>query len=276
MRFRRSLAPATVRLRRLVAAASAAAVLLPAATRAESTLRLPLPSAFGEVPSATFSESGKRIGDARLDVMKLANGNTYLMASGGIAHAESMVLSAELAPSPDGGGLRPLWQMSHSWDKDGRSLGVMFIDHVKERAFCSHEDGNPNPPDELPVPQPDRVAHVPLNLLFLPLVRGEVEEIKFQFLLCALGPRFVDAKATVARRMPPAGGQGPLVEVRYQLDLNPVLLALARPFLPRFSFWFDPVASDPWVAHRMPLASKGPAVLIVRGGVSPGNLKAEE
>ncbi len=243
--------------------------------QAESSLRLPLPSVLGQIPSATYDEGGHKIGAARLDVMQLPNGNTYMMASSGISGGEAMVLSTELEPVDGGSVLRPRWQMSHSWDKQGRSLGIMFIDHEKGDAFCSHEEGNPAPPDVLPIPQPDRVAHVPLNLLFLPLAKGDTEEIKFEFLLCALGPRFVGAKATVAHREPPKDGDDPLVEVRYELDLNPVLAAIARPFMPRFAFWFDPLARDPWVAHRMPLASKGPAVLIVRSGVSPASLAPE-
>lgn len=264
--------PRRIRLRSL-------ALLLPAlvagTARAESTLRLPPPAVFGEIPSATYDDHGKRLGAARIDALKLPNGNTYLMASGGIERGEAMVLSAELAPVDGGAAIAPLWQMSHSYDKDGNSLGIMFIDHQKGHAFCSHEDGNASPPDELDIPQPDRVAHVPLNLLFLPLARGETQEIKFQFLLCALGPRFVDAKATVARRLPEKSGVPPLVEVRYQLDLNPVLEALARPFLPRFSFWFNPGAKDSYVGHRMPLGSKSPAVLVVRTGVSPDALEPE-
>lgn len=245
--------------------------LAASASYAESSLRLPLPAVFGSIPSATYDDSGKKLGEARIDVLELPSGNTYLMASSSITGAESMVLSAELGPTGDGA-LRPLWQMSHSYDKTGRSLGVMFIDHQKGRAFCSHEDGNPAPPDQLEIPQPDRVAHVPLNLLLLPLARGEAQEIKFQFLLCSLGPRFVEAKATVAGQVSAKDGKNPLVEVRYELDLPPVLAAVARPFMPRFAFWFDPRARDPWMAHRMPLASKGPAVLIVRTGVLPAAL----
>ncbi len=239
----------------------------------ESSLRLPAPAVFGSIPSATYDDSGKKLGEARIDVLQLPNGNTYLMASSNIADAEAMVLSAELGPTGDGA-LRPLWQMSHSYDKTGRSLGVMFIDHQKGQAFCSHEDGNLDPPDQLDIPQPDRVAHVPLNLLLLPLAKGEAQEIKFQFLLCSLGPRFVEAKATVAGPVPGRDGKNPLVEIRYELDLGPVLAAVARPFMPRFAFWFDPRARDPWMAHRMPLASKGPAVLIVRTGILPSALGA--
>jgi hypothetical protein len=260
---------------RVVASAALALALLASRAQAESTLRLPWPAVFGRIPSATYDEKGHRVGDARLDIMELSNGNTYVMASSGIAGAEAMVLSAELTPDDGGVALRPLWQMSHSYDKQGKSLGVMFIDHEKGEAFCSHEDGNPAPPDKLLIPSPDRVAHVVLNLLFLPLARGEADEIKFQFLLCALGPRFVDAKATVARHLPGHDGTDPLVEVRYELDLNPVLATLARPFLPQFAFWFDPLARDPWVAHRMPLASKGPAVLILRSGVPPSALQTD-
>ena len=257
----------------LLAIAVSALAVGPA--RAESSLRLPPPAVFGSIPSATYDEAGKKIGEAHLDILKLASGNIYILASGSIAGAESMVLSTELVPVDGGSALRPLWQMSHSWDKAGHSLGVMFIDHEKGEAFCSHEDGNTAPPDRLAIPQPDRVAHVPLNLLFLPLAKGETEEIKFQFLLCAIGPTFVDAKATVARTIPGHDGKDPLVEVRYELDLNPVLATVARPFLPRFAFWFDPLARDPWVAHRMPLASRGPAVLIVRTGVLPETLESD-
>jgi hypothetical protein len=264
------------RIPRLARALGAGCLLAGGAASAESSLLLPPPAVFGSIPSATYDEQGHKVGGARLDVLKLANDNVYILASSGISGAEAMVLSAELMPVDGGRALRPLWQMSHSWDKTGRSLGVMFIDHEKGDAFCSREDGDPAPPDHLPIPQPDRVAHVPLNLLFLPLAKGETSEIKFQFLLCALGPRFVDAKATVARHIPAKNGTDPLVEVRYELDLNPVLAAMARPFLPRFAFWFDPTARDPWVAHRMPLASKGPAVLIVRTGVSPLSLEADQ
>lgn len=251
---------------------AAAALLVAAAAPAESSLRLPPPAVFGSIPSATFDEEGRRIGEARVDMTRLGNGNAWMMASSTIPDAESMMLSAELEPVDGGAAYRPVWQMSRSYDHEGRSLGIMFIDHRKGQAFCEHEQGSDEPPDVVELPQPDRVAHVPLNLLFLPLARGTADEIKFQFLLCALGPRVVGARARVEREIPARDGVGPMVEVRYELDLNRVLEAIARPFLPRFSFWLAPGARDPWMAHRMPLASKGPAVLVVRTGIEPASL----
>lgn len=260
------------RRRRLVRGVALALALAAPPAWAESVLRLPRPAVFGPIPAASYDEAGRKIGSARLDVLQLPTGNVYILASSDIHTGEAMVLSTELAPAA-GDTLRPLWQMSHAYDRARRSLGIMFIDHEKGEAFCTPEEGNPAPPARLPIPQPDRVAHVPLNLLLLPLAKGETDVIRFQFLLCALGPRFVDAKATVARRLAARDGVDPLVEVRYELDLNPVLAAIARPFMPRFAFWFDLQARDAWVAHRMPLASKGPTVLIVRTGVSPSALQ---
>jgi len=248
--------------------------LTPAAmAAAESELRLPPPAAFGTIPSVTYDAHGKRLGDARLDVVRLANGNVWMMASSGIPGAEAMVLSTEMRPVEGGRALQPLWQMSRSWDADGRALGMMFIDHEQGEAFCEHEQGDPRPPAELELPEPDRVAHVPLNLLFLPLARGETETVRFQFLLCALGPRVVDARADVKRELPAEDGAPSLVEVEYALDLNRMLEMIARPFLPRFSFWLAPGARDPWMGHRMPLASKGPEVLVLRTGVDPDRLE---
>ena len=101
------------------------------------------------------------------------------------------------------------------------------------------------------------------------VVRGETEEVAFQFLLCRFGARLVDARAELASAG--AAKEG-LVEVRTQLDLGPLLSSVAAPFLPTLSFWFDRAHPGSWVAHRMPLFSKGPTVLVVRSGVSPAEL----
>ena len=119
------------------------------------------------------------------------------------------------------------------------------------------------------LPTRDRIANIPVNLLFLPLATGERDEVEFEVFLCSGKPRLVRAKATVARRVKTEDGLRNIVEVRYDLDLGPMLSRLARPFIPKVAVWFDPKDPDAWLAHRMPLFAKGPTVTVVRAGVPP-------
>ncbi len=238
---------------------------------AESALRFPEPGRFGDVPATTYDSAGRRLGPAYQRVTQLPAQHVLIESTGGTEGAASMTVMTELAPAPDGRGLQLLWEKSHSYDETGRSLGIMWIDHRKGEVLCTHPD---EPDGTLRLPDPDRVVNIPLNLLFLPLVRGETQEIDFEFLVCH-GPRLVEAHATVARRIPEGTDGRSLVEVRYVLDFGPLLSVLARPFIPRFAFWFDPSRRDPWIAHRIPLFSGGPEVLVVRTGVAPASLDAK-
>lgn len=246
----------------LVAALHAAAV-----ARAESGLRLPPQEAFGTIPASTYDEeTSKRLGDAKIELSSLPNGNLLMIASGSIQGAEAISLAAELEKTADGRAMRPVWQQSHSWDAQGRTQGIMWIDHVKHRALCTPAEQEHEPMFEVELDQPDLVANVPMHLLFLSLVSGQQKEVAFQFLACK-AKRAVPAKASVAQRLTPDDGTGPLIEVRSELDLGPILTPLARAFLPRFSFWFDPSSRSGWVGHRMPMFTGGPQVLVVRSGV---------
>jgi len=120
------------------------------------------------------------------------------------------------------------------------------------------------------VPEWDRVANVPLDLLFLPLARGEAERVSFQFVLCRGGPRVYDAVAEVVK-VTDAGpaGREHVVEVRYQIDFGPMLTKLVAPFLPTLSVWLDAARPIPWLGHRVPLFSKGPTVVVTRTGFDP-------
>ena len=40
--------------------------------------------------------------------------------------------------------------------------------------------------------------------------------------------------------------------------------------MPKLSFWFDPRSASPWLAHRIPLYSKGPEVFVIRDGLPTG------
>jgi hypothetical protein len=244
-----------------------AAAVSAGAASAESGLRLPPQEALGAIPASTYDEeTSKRLGDAKIELARLPSGNVLMIASGSIQGAEAISLAAELEKTPDGAAMRPVWQQSHSWDAQGRTQGIMWIDHAKHRALCTPAEQENEPTFEVQLDQPDLVANVPMHLLFLPLVSGAQKEVSFQFLACK-AKRAVPAKASVAQRLTPDDGTAPLIEVRSELDLGPVLTPLARAFLPRFSFWFDPTSRSGWVGHRMPMFTGGPEVLVVRTGV---------
>jgi hypothetical protein len=252
----------------LLAALACLAVSLAGAARAESELRLPLPDAFGEVEAGTFDGAGHRVGAARMSVARRPDGRVELEARSGIDGDARSVVSAEMELDPDGGALRLLSQRSEAFGPSGASMGVLSIDHAARTARCGPAAGGASAPSVLDLPERDRVVNVPLNLLFQRLVTGEESEVAFQVLLCRFGARLVDARARLAA--PRASPRG-LVEVRYQLDFG-LLSPVAEPFLPRLSFWFDADSPGAWVAHRMPLFSQGPTVLVVRSGVSPERL----
>ena len=160
--------------------------------------------------------------------------------------------------------LRPVHEQSRSFDPEGKPLGVLSIDHVMARASCLSPKGELK---ELELPTEDRVANVPLNLLFIPLARGEVENVEFQLMTCSFGPRLLNFEAAVA----PNGngsrnGSGHVVEVRYKPDLG-IISFMAKSMIPKLSVWFDPDASSPWLGHRIPLYTKGPEVFVIREGV---------
>ncbi len=240
---------------------------------AESALRLEVPTAYGRVPASTYDEHGRRVGGAELSIEEGANGQVTLAVASGIEGGERTVASAELVRVDGGEALQILRQRSQSMGADGKLLGVLSIDHVKGIGSCSPPPGDGRT-QTLKLPADDRIANVPLNLLFLPLARGETDEMSFQIFLCRFGPRVLDAQAKVSRRGPARDGEPQPVKVEYELQLPPYLLALARPFLPRIAMWFDAASEGVWLGHRMPLFSKGPTVMVVRSGTSPSALSA--
>lgn len=264
----RPVAPALLPLLLCLAAAPLA--------RAESGLRLPAPRQYGDVPAVTYDEGGQPVGRSALRLERRGGSRVRLEAEAGIEGAEQSTLTAELAEVDGGSALRLLSQRSQSVDAAGRSLGVMTIDHERRLASCAP------PPDEggevqtLELPDPDRVANVPMNLLFLPLASGEEERIEFQFLLCRGGPRLVDASASVAQTHDSPNGNGErIVEVKYELDFGPILSRVAAPFMPRLSIWFDSGDRASWLAHTQPLFAKGPTVWVVRSGIAPEALEGK-
>jgi len=247
-------------------------VLGGAGARAESALRLAKLDPFGTILAATYDETtGRRLGGADISLTRRDDGHLLLVGYGAIDGEALIQVATELEPTPDGEALRPVWQESHSWRKGGVSQGRMWIDHRAGFAVCTPADDSDESPVRIDLPAQDRIANVPLNLLLEPLATGVEDRIEFQFLACRAA-RVVDANAQVAKRSVGAAGVAPgPVEVRSELDFG-LLTPLARAFLPRFSFWFDPSRDGAWVAHRMPIFTGGPEVLVVRSGVPLGTL----
>lgn len=235
---------------------------------AESALRLPLPDAYGGVIASTYDEQGERVGDAELAIQKREDGLVELVVTSGIEGAERTTVTARLDQPEGEASLRPLYQSSRSFDASGNALGLLAVDHERQEAVCTPPSGGEA--ERIELPRGDRVANVPLNLLFLPLVRGETESIDFQFVLCRFGARLLDARAVVAGRR--REGNEEYVEIQYSLHLGSFLNRLAAPFLPRLSVWFGGQQQGSWVGHRMPLFSKGPTVVVMRSGIEPAAL----
>jgi hypothetical protein len=235
----------------------------------KSDLLLPVPHSFGTFPASTYNEDGKRVGAAHLVIERLDNGHVRLFGESGIDGSARNVVTAEFESANGGGALRLLRQTSRSWDSSGHGLGQLAIDHEGGMGTCDAPQASGDRQKTMELPDLDRIANIPVNLLFLPLATGERDEVEFEVFLCSGKPRLVKAKATVARRVKTEDGLRNIVEVRYDLDLGPLLSRLARPFIPKVAVWFDPKDPEAWLAHRMPLFAKGPTVMVVRTGISP-------
>jgi hypothetical protein len=249
----------------------ALAMLAPTPGGAESDLRLDYPHAFGVVAAATYDAKRHKVGKAHLVLEQLDDVQVRIFSESGFTGGARTVITSLLERVEPEGKLRPVRQESRSFDPDGNSLGMLLIDHHDGVARCLQPDGTPRA--EIPLPEEDRVANVTLNLLFLPLVRRETREVRFKLFFCGLGTRFVGFTANLAPESA-NGNPNQAVEVRYGPDFGFATL-VAKSFLPKLSFWFDPEAPHRWMAHRLPLYGNGPEVFVVRDGV-PTSWLADE
>ncbi|MBW2577695.1 MAG: hypothetical protein JRE38_06460 [Deltaproteobacteria bacterium] len=254
--------------------AVAASLISTASAWADSELMLAYPTSFGKIQAATFDEGRQRVGDANFEIEKLEDGTVRIIAESGVDGGPHTIATATLSPIVDTNLLRPVYQQSSSFDADNRPLGTMRIDHTTGEATCSrpHADGEGMRTQRVPLPTDDRIANVPLTLLFDPLVKGDVATVDFQILLCRYNAKLLDFQAKVVRRDEATDGGDALVEVRYGPDFGSVFSLLAKAVVPRLSFWFDPASSSPWIAHRMPLYADGPEVFVVRQGIETNTL----
>ena len=253
---------------------------------AESTIVLETPGEFEQIRATTFDEKGRAIGTSSFEVTKDETGVRHMMVTMAIEGGGSNVSEAILAPiagaiaGSHGGGqtvlqagprraFRLLEERSQATRADGVSLDFLVIDHTKGRVSCYPPDRDLTKGRHIDLPEDDRVVNVPMQLLFLPLVSGEVKTLRFQIALCRNGPVLYKMVAVRGPRSHRAGRD--VVEIRYGPDLGDAMAWLASRFLPRFSFWFD--ASDGgYLGHRMPLHRKGPEILLVRQGLTPHDI----
>jgi hypothetical protein len=238
------------------------------AVHADSVLRFPVPDRFGTIPATSYDTHGRPNGLAQLSMTRTGHGGVRVGVRVVLDDGTRSDMAATLSPAGPGV-LRLVAESARVRGADGRSISRMRVDHRTGRAECTGADGNTR---VATLPEPDRVANVPMNLLFRPLVRGRVRKIRFQTLLCGEPTRIIETEASLARGTPAWSHGRELLEVRYRFDLGPLLSVLAKPFLTRVSFWFDPAAPVPWVAHRIPLYAKGPTVMVMRNAVHPADL----
>lgn len=226
---------------------------------------LPEPEEIAVVSAATFDSSGRRLGGATLSTERDEAGLVRVRISASLDAGGRMAASAELGPAP--GGLRLLREEVQSYGADDRPFPLLTIDHVTGVATCTPAPGTSGHFERLDLPPDERVANVPLHLLFRPLAQGEARRIDFQMFLCRNGARLLDFRAEVAAK----DEDGRVVAVRYRPDLGP-LGWLVGALVPRLGFWFDARAGGRYVGHRMPLFPGGPDVLVVRDGFAVPSL----
>ncbi len=244
---------------------------------AEGPLRgalLPFPGTFGVFPAGTYDDAGQRLGSANLSVLASDDGLIEMALSSGVEGGAATRASAVLRRDDRGRGVRIVSERSESHDESGRSLGVMRIDHERGVGSCTPAGKTEADAETLLLPEDERVVNVPLNLLFLPLARGESQRVDFQYFLCRGGARLMDFRAKLARGPNRVGGKR-LIEVSYGPELGAIGSWIAERMIPKLRFWYevdDGDRGERYLAHRMPLFSKGPEVVIVRDGMAPSEL----
>jgi len=247
------------------------AVPIPSAL-ASSALVLPYPPDMGTVPAVTFDVEGRPIGRSEFSMRKEADGHYSLTVTMRISDGAQNRIEAVLQPlEPEQDGLRVLIERSQSFSADGSPMTLLVIDHEAGFASCTPPGVSPEASPRLALPADDRVLNVPMHLLLLPLARGEVERIRFQLFVCRGGARLYDFIALRGGPTREIEGRR-IVEVRYGPDLGRMMSWVASRMLPRLSFWFDEHADGAYMAHRMPIYSKGPDILVAREGIGPVSL----
>jgi len=207
-----------------------------------------------------------------MSLEKTGDARIQLIGTAGVDTGGSTRVEAEFEILDGGKQMKLVRQLSESITVEGRSLGTLRVDHEEGIASCSPPPHLNRDVVILPLPRTDRVANVPLHLLFAPLARGEQEELRFDVLLCRDNPRFMEFEAWVIESESRAIGTD-AVEIRYRPALGSLVGFLAQSIVPDLRFWVDGPEKNRYVGHRMPLYSRGPEIWVLREDVSPSDLR---
>lgn len=257
---------------RMLALALACSAASSTAVAAESALEIPYPASFGLTPAATFDEAGERVGAASIEVSLLDEGNVALTLHSGYDGGARIILRAELAPQKKGEirTLRILRESSQSFDAAGEPLVLLSIDHEKGVASCIPPEDSGRKTSTVELPSPDRVVNVPLNLLFRPLGTGDVDSVGTQAFFCLGGARIMGFTGKLKEERPRPSDDGRrILEVGYAPDGKGLLSWAAKAVAPPISFWMDVNHDGAYIAHKMPLYTKGPIVYVIADGIDP-------
>ena len=249
--------------------------------RAESSLAFQPSGKLEAVGATTFDVEGNAVGESSFQIETDPEGNQLMRITLSIEGGGSNISQATLGPAIAGAadsaqvgsrGLRLLEERSQATTAAGDVYPLLVIDHRRGRVSCYPDGQDSAEGKHVDIEGEDRVVNVPMQLLFLPLVRGEVEALRFQIATCVDVPvlhRMIAVRSGTNER----NGRE-VIEIKYGPDLGRTVAYFASRLLPSFSFWFD--ASDgQYLGHRMPLHRKGPEILLVRHGLKPPDIGVE-
>jgi len=249
---------------------------------AESGLTLIAPSVIEGIGATTFDEAGRAIGQSRLEIETDADGTRRMLVTMRASDGGSNISEAQLAPivgastaPPEGEAvaLRIIEQRSRSQAKNGTALPLLVVDHKAGRVSCYPDEESTVGGRHVAIPDQDRVVNVPMVFFFRPLVRGDVDALRFQIAACGSdGPVLHNMIAVRGGNHVHEGRK--VIEIEYGPDFGKTLAWLASRVLPSYSFWFD-AEDETYMGHRMPLYRKGPEVTLVRRGMTPPDIGAE-
>jgi hypothetical protein len=255
---------------------------------AESSFVLRPTGALEALLATTFDTQGRAVGQSSFEVETDERGRHLMRVTMTIEGGGSNISEATLAPIPLAPSLAPptasspkaprdedelgqatlqiLEERSQARNAEGDAFPLLVIDHQKGRVSCYPDSKGPSEGEHIDIVGEDRVVNVPMQLLFLPLVRDEVDSLSFQIATCVPGPVL---NRMIAVRGPTKTRDGrEIIEIEYRPDLGKTVAWLASRLLPSFSFWFD-TSDGQYMGHRMPLHRKGPEILLVRQGLTP-------
>ena len=185
-----------------------------------------------------------------------------------VSHATLAPIASQLGATVGDGrvALQLIEERSLSTNAAGENFPLLIVDHAAKRVSCYPEGDATRPGRHLDLPDGDRLVNVPMQLLFLPLARGEIDFLRFEIATCGDGPA---VHHMLAERGVPIERDGRrIVEIEYGPDVGKAVAWLAGGLLPSFSFWFD-AHDGTYLGHRMPIHRKGPEVTLVRQGLTP-------